>query len=408
MPSIDVPPIQRRPSSRQKRKSRTEEIYAELRSRDRLRIERFPVTILLGAQMILTILLPAYEDGTRPFGIMSAICGTTIAAALYVELFLIRWKGRPGRPVSISTGAAKFVLLVGVLSTVGATLGGQGSYAVQVGLAEQSAVVALLSPFTTWLLFGAVLFMWLYREGRVPRRQALFVLAGTILLQLAIGIERAILGQAMAFAVTLVVVAIFARLIRLRALIVALLLIPILWPPIYDYRNSVRQDLTGSSIATQLDNPIDRLKFDEQMALVTQLTPRPPGLTVPSPDLLIRTGLFPRALDPNRPAINTGTQLNVALGRGPLSATSATMMGNVYIFNGLVGVGIVGALIALGMKISLRRSSPWALSLTGLIYLNTMSFNASYPDVVPKMLQALVSMVIAMIVARAFSKRQSE
>lgn len=405
MPHVEVAPAPRRLSRWERRRRRTRLIYEELRRREKLKTERFPVTILLGAQMVLTILVPAYRGDDQSFGLLLAICAMSVAAAFYVELMLIGWRDRPERRVNISVGAAGFILGVGTFATVGAALGGQGSYAVQVGLVQQSAVVALFSPFTIWLFFGAVLFMWLYREGRIQRAHALLVLVGAVALQLLIGIERAILGPALAFGASLMVVAIFARLIRLRTLVVALLLLPVLWPPIYEYRNAVREELTGSSVES-LENPLDRLNLNEQMALVTQLTPRPAGFTAPSLELLVRTGLVPRAIDPDRPTIDTGTQMSVALGGSRLSSTSATMMGNVYIFSGLLGVAAIAAATALSMKVALRRSSPWALAFAGLIYLNAMSFNASYPDVVPKMLQGIVSLLLAALVARAVSNRE--
>ncbi|MBC7596540.1 MAG: hypothetical protein H7288_21880 [Kineosporiaceae bacterium] len=383
-------------------------IYEELRSRKKLRLERFPVSAILAAQLTLTIVLPAYLKGTQPFSLMLAICVVAVAGAFYVECVTLGWNARPRRPVQTSVGAANVVLLTGAAASLGAALGGQGSYAVQIGRAQVSPIVALLAPFTAWLLFGAALYMWLYREGVVSRRRALATLAAASAIQLIIGIERAILGQAVALVASLMVMAIFARLIRFRTLVILLLLLPILWPPIYQYRNTLREELAGSSVYVGLDGPMDRLQMDEQMAVVERLVPKPDYLVAPSLTTLIRTGLIPSAIDPNRPAIDTGAKMNQALGGTALSSTSATMMGNVYIFSGLLAVGAVSAALALGMRIALRRSSPWALSATGLIYLNGMSSNAAYPDIVPRLLQGGASLLIAFVLVRAVDRGRAE
>lgn len=385
----------RQRSARQARKARTAGLFAELRHRPQLKLERFLVTALLTAQLSLTIIAPAVIKGTQPQGLILAICACAIAGALYVEAMTFSLQPAPAAPLCISVGAARFVLIVGIVAAVGSTLAGRGSYAVQIGVHEESPIVALLSPFATWLLFGTALYMWLYRTGSVSRIRALQVFVIACAVQLFIGIERAIMGQAFAFIAALIVMAIVARLIRFRTLIVLLLLFPILWPPLYEYRNALRSEVTGSSARVGVDDPFERLQMDEQMAQADLLRNSSVELETPSPSTLVRTGLLPRAIDPDRDPIDTGTQLNVALGGSATSATSATMMGNVYIFGGLLGVAAAGGALASGMRVALQRNSPWALSFVGLIYLYGMSFNATYPDVIPKLLQAATSMVLA-------------
>lgn len=367
-------------------------------------VERFPVTFLLGVQLLAMVVIPTLSNNTEPVGTIVGICALAIGAALSLELLMLPLKPvvKPFKPISLK--AARAIFWVGVVAEAGSTLAGRGSYAVQLGLAKESALAAALTPFAIWLLFGAVLILWLFSAGHVSRKEAVLTVTGASLLQLWVGLERAILGQSAAFVLTLMVVAVFVKLIRMRVVAVTLLLIPLLWPPIYELRDTIRREVTGYSTQASVNAPLERLQLDKQMALIARLSPKPDGLEQTSWLTLVRTGILPGFIDRDRPALDSGTQMSVALGGSPTNAVSATAFGNVYIFGGWFGVAGLAATLALGMGAALRRNSPWALLFVALIYWNGISFNANYPNMVAQILQASTSMLFAYLVVRFVSR----
>lgn len=365
------------------------------------KLERFPVTILLGVQLLAMIVVPAIVKNTEPLGLIVGICLATIAVAFYVELVLQPLRPPAGGASSITPSAAVTILTIGMLATIISALGGRGSYAVQIGIAHESPVVAITTPFTVWMLVGVGIFLWLFRRGEVSRKSAVWVAILVCCAAIWEGLYRAILGQSVALIVTVLVLSVLARLVRFRVIVIALLLIPILWPPIYEAREALRRATTNSSAITTGSSPLDRLQLDDQMAQISQLVPRPQGLEAPDLLSLIRIGLLPGFLDDeSRPTLDTGSRLSVALGGSSTNSQSATMLGNIFIFEGWLGVVFFAAILAIAMRWVLARDSPWAFAYAGLIYLSAISFNASYPDVIPRLLQATVSMGIAVLFVR--------
>lgn len=371
-------------------------------------VERFPITILLGTQLVAMIAVPAVLNKTEPVGTILGICALVIGIAFYIELISLPVKpvDKPVKPITLR--AANIVLVVGAISVVGSTLGGGASYAVQVGIEQESPLTAIFTPFTIWLLFGLMLRFWLFREGHATRKATLLIAAAVCALQLWSGLEKAILGQSVAFIVTALVMAVLVRLIRLRVFVVVLVLIPLLWPPIYDLRESIRSSISGAPAFVPRENAaLERLQLDKQMGAIDRLVPAPDGLTPPSALTLIRTGILPSFIDRDRPPIDTGSRLSIALGGSATNSQSATLFGNVFIFDGWVGVAVLAAVLTLAMGMVLRRRSPWALAMAASIYLYGVSFNANYPNLIPQLLQAAISLLLAFIVVRIFSTERA-
>jgi hypothetical protein len=373
----------------------------------RMVIERFPVSMLLGIQLLVMVIIPAVVKETEPLQLILRICAVALAVALYVEALILPLgpSDRVATPLAVS--AARTILAVGIVAVIISNLGGAGSYAVQLGLAERSPFASAATPFTIWMLCGTALILWMYRNEQVDRRQAIGVVFLVCAVSLWEGIYRAILGSSAAFMMTVLVLAIFARLIRVRALIAALMLIPLLWPPIYEFRDSIRRGATGGMVQVSADAPMERLQLDAQMALIARLTPRPVGLEAPDLLTLVRIGVIPSILDsPDRPPLDTASRLSVALGGSATNSQSATMLGNIYVFEGWPGIVAFAVCVTLVMGFLLRRNNPWAFAGVGLIYWSAISFNASYPDVIPKVLQAIVAMFVAYFLARLITRNR--
>lgn len=369
-------------------------------------LQRFPVSILLTLQLAVTVIVPALLKGTEPLGTILAICTTAIVVSLCFEALaspIVQFKNQVR---TIRLKPARWVWGIGIAAIAVSTLGGQGSYAVQLGLASQSPLVSLFTPFVPWALFGAVLHMWFYVQGVITRRQAMWAVGTVIAAHAAAGLYRAILGQAAAAIVTLLVVAVLMGLVRLRALAGIIAALVIVWPTVYDFRDSARKDVTGSSSVVSAEDPMGRLQLDEQMSLVGRFKPGGGQIDVPTATTVIRTGLLPSVIDSPRPPLDTGSQMSVALGGSYLNSRSATFFGNVYIFEGMTGIGVVAAALALAMGVAMRRSrSPWWFMVAALIYQAGMSFNATYPNGIVSFLQGLQALVFAYAFVHLWSRR---
>jgi hypothetical protein len=368
-----------------------------------MKLARFPVTILLSIQLAAMVVIPAMIKGTEPLALMTGICAVAVLVALYVELLArpLRPSRHQAKPVTVV--AAFWVLAIGMLATIVATLGGSGSYAVQLGLAVESPLVSIAAPFTLWILFGTAMVFWLCRSGALPRSAGYWTLAAVGAMYLWEGLSRAILGQSAALILTVLILAVFTGLLRLRTIVIAIALIPLIWPPIYELRDALRRATATGPGAVSADSPLERLQLDTQMSYIARLASRPGGLEAPDIVTLFRIGLVPGFLDPGRPALDTGSRMNVALGGVSTSSQSATMLGNLYIFEGWTGVILFSLILALVMAFLVRRNNPWALAAIGLVYSSGMSFNATYPDVIPRVLQGLLSMLVAYGLVRLLS-----
>lgn len=372
------------------------------------RLQRFPVSIILTLQLAVTVAVPALIKETEPIETILGICAVAVAAAFCIELISSPLRVRHTSPKIASLAAARWLLIVGLVAIAVTTIGGQGSYAVQLGLAELSPLVSIFTPFDIWATFGAVLYMWFYRENLISKRRAWTAVGAVITAHAAAGLYRGIVGQAAAAIIALLIIALLMCLVRLRVLAVLIAALVLIWPTIYDFRDSLRHEVSGASVVSS-DDAVGRLQLDEQMSLVGYFGPGSDQVAVPSASTVIRTGVLPSVIDSDRPPLNTGAMMSVATGGSPMNSRSATFFGNVYIFEGLVAVGVVAAAIAVIMGMAMRRSrSPWAFMVAGIIYQYLMSFNASYPNGIAALLQGCGALIVAYIFVHFLRVKQAK
>ena len=231
-----------REQSRSRRLQRRRRIDEQLRRRPTLMVERFPVTILLGLQYGALVMFPALAYGTQPERLMLAVCGAAVGIALAIES-LLAWvppRATSSTPVGITRRSATAVLAVGMLAQVSLVIVGNTSYGAVATGQGQSHLAAMLTPFSPWLTFGAVMFLWLWRKGEATRTEAWIVLAFAESLQLLLLVKTGRTASLASFALTIALVAVLMRFVRLRWLVLAVALIPLVWPPLYQLRNDIR------------------------------------------------------------------------------------------------------------------------------------------------------------------------
>jgi hypothetical protein len=401
------PPSRRTIKSLRARRRR-EKVRADLARRPWLWIERFPATLLLAVQYGAFVVRPALQHHTQPEDLILKICFVGILVAFLIEALVV-WIG-PGRqrPVKVTPQGATVVFAVGVAATLGSALFGTGSYAVQIGSASASPLASLFTPFTSWMLIGVLLFLYLFRRGLVTKSKAGWFLAIAAAVELIVSLRQGFLFPLISFALPVVFAMLLARMIRLRWIVVLAIAVPFVLPPLYNLRNEHRVNLGARSGQEGAASIGDRLRLDVAMSQIKLLPTVPASVGQPNVPTLLRFGLLPRVLDPHRPSLLTAQDLSVALHGTSTNSASLTALGEAYAFNSWSGViAMVGAL-TVAVAVAVRYRSPWGFVLLGLL-IASLSIFATYPDVLATTLQGIESMIFAMIVCwlvRKFPRAQ--
>jgi hypothetical protein len=364
--------------------------------------ERFPVTLLLGLQYGVLAVYPALVHDTALKGRLVDVVGLAVGIAFLVELVALMVPYQPARRPSIVTpSAAAVVLAVGAVAQLGLAFAGNTGYAAQVAGESANRIASLFTPFATWLLFGAVMLMWLYRHERLRRRQLLTGI-GAVLAVLAVCAYRTAFIDTLAETVlALLVIAVMMRIVRLRLVVALFLVAGILLPVLYDIKTDIRvHSLAPQGVATR-STITSRLREDLNFAQMDQLPEVPIGIGQPGVTTLLSYGVLPRFLDSGRGSLNAASDLSVALGDQSTTASTLTGLGEAYALGGgWAGVAAMATFTAVAMAVVVRRRSPWGYAAVGLIVTDAIWIEASYPDGLAAVLQGLVSLgVCAVLVA---------
>jgi hypothetical protein len=403
---LPLPP--RPPSARQRRRSaraaRAAAVKVRLNRREVLWLERFPVTILLGAQYGLLVVLPTLEHHTAPEHLILTICGFGVAVAFVIEAALVPTHPGSARQSSLTVRAAAIVFALGAIAEVISGLLGAGSYAVQLGTASSSRLVSAFTPFTSWMLFGLLMMLWLYHEGRMSRRAASWTIGAAFALESLVAYHSAFFDPLIGLALPLVLAMLLTRLIRARWLLVAVVIVVVVAPPLITLRNDRRVTLgasAGDARTTSLD---ERLRYDELMGQIRLMPPKPFNFDQPTVGQLVRFGLLPRLLDRGRPNLNTAERLSTVLGETAHNSASLTPLGEAYGFNGWEGIIVLVGPATVLTAWAVRRRSLGGLLVYAIVGQEALSIFGTYPDQLAQVLQSLESLAIALVLCAALSR----
>lgn len=363
--------------------------------------QRYPVSTIFGLHFAAFAIVPALASNNPKTTFILSIYLTVLGTCIFVEL-LFAPKVVGEFSSTGPTGSTSFVVLgIGAVATVLSAVGGTHNYAVQVGEASQAPWVSLVTPLNTWLLLGVCLILAAYSRGEVTRR-LLYVTAGcACALQFGLGLAGGLVGAAASFTMAVLLMLLLTGAVRPKQFAVLGLLLVVAWPTLQAQRDDLRADVLGG--ANKLgggSTPFERFWIDDQLASAERLRSSGSAISPPSWFTVVRTGTLPSAIDGPRPPIDTGSRMSVALGGSRLNATSATMPGNIWLFDGWVGLIAFYALLSFSFVRLLHRGSAWGLAVSAVLYLYFMSFSASYPDGLVRLLQDLVSFAAAALFIR--------
>ncbi len=368
------------------KEERRDRISSDLRRRTTLTVERFPVSILLLLQYGAMVLLPALTHHAQSERLIFEVCLGGIALAFTIECILLAVSFPPRSTPKdlVSPRLAIVVLVVGMLAQVGVVLDAGG----------QPNIVSFFTALTSWLTFGSIMFLWLWRQGIVSRRVTWIALAVVELFQLALVVKTGTADGLAALSMSLVLVAVLVRFVRLRWLVVGVVLVPLLWPIVYRFHEGARhsQSATYSSSALKATSPDSRANL--KSAHIAELPTAPVFAVSPS---LSGPGLFPGLADSNRPNLRTAERVTVTEPTRTASVATLTTLGDAYALHGPLGVAIDVIPVTLAMGWAIRRRSPWGYMVAGVLVTSGIWIESTYPDYVTSIFQSLVSLLVVWI-----------
>lgn len=357
---------------------------------------KFLVTGILVIEYGLQVVMPAVIHDTKPLSTIVEICAVGVAAAFVVEFLLFPVGRSSARFIRVSPRSAMAVLIVGWVATLAASFLGGVAYLNQITSASVSRTTAIFTPFEIWMIFGIALFFALARDGVVTNRRVLTLATISFLLEFGISLRGAIFGQAVTFALIIVFLAVITGVVRLRWIVLVFAVGLLIAQPLYNFRNEERASLSHVSPG-QTQSWTQRVREDLLMAQVGDFVQIPTNFGYPSVGTLFRFGLVPRVFDRGRGNLITGENFSVAVGGTSTNSDTATTLGEAYIEHKWPGVIFFGASAALLVGVFTRRRGPWALALLAVIFESGLIIESTFPDLLARILQATVSMVLAVV-----------
>jgi hypothetical protein len=373
---------------------------------------RFPISVALAMPYVILILPQAVWNQNEHIDFIIGIFAIAIAGSLFIEVLvdIASRSRRPGREAAAPRGvdttierlneygpalrrAAYFVSAVGMVVGVLSSAAGIGSIQSQIGLLIVSAPLAMASALVGgWPTVGAALLIAARMAGQISPR-ALWIWLGVLTAgQLVEAYLTALTASLMAFATSLTMMMLLFGIIRIRYAVAALLAVLIVWPIAFDIRNDARES-SGVAVSTQV-GAFDRLRFDQQITRALEIEEVPLDLGQPGPIEMVRYGLIPRALDPDRPTISTGIKINIHLGGSATSTYTFLPVTTTYVLGGplylILWYAFWAALTALVLRGG-RNLTVLRIVVVGLVFSGPLGWFSTFPDRTIGVVQFFVS-----------------
>ncbi len=370
-------------------------------------------------QFIPFAVVPAilFKNPDAPF--VTGIVAVATGSALLVEILLSSLRRAPvtapivqgetanGDDDGYARGARRVSIgALAVLALAAAT--GYGSYGIGIGTEQVSPLQPLLTPLRPWSFIAVGLYLYGWREGKLSRKNAILWIVAIAVGELLLALSQAIIAPGAGALFSISAACVLMGLTRARTLIAAMLIGVLVWPTIADIRNQIRLEQGVDAGYARDFEAGERLRMDRLMGLANQFD-APIDIGQPSATDTVRYGLVPRLLDPDRPPLSTGALLNVMMGGTLNSSYTFMLIGNIWIFDGYLGLVAYFVIVALLVAwLYSRRMGPAKSSVLVLAIQYLLWMGGTYPESLIGFFQALVSFCLAWLVfASASFKRGS-
>ncbi|MFE9194122.1 hypothetical protein ACFYL6_31395 [Micromonospora sp. NPDC007208] len=362
----------------------------------------YPVTVVVLAPYALLILPMAVVYRNPDTGFIVSLVGLALLGSVAVEttgrLFGRpdpRWREGFRRAHARYPWLYPVAIVVTLTSMAANVLGahlGRGTIVNQVSGDLSGGPLAMVSTlFSGWTALGFALLVASHLGGRLSRAKLYGWLAVLVGAELYVAMLTAVTAPLVALVFFMAATGALCGVFRLRYLALCAVVLFLAWPAVFEHRNAIRED-RGVAVDTKVTAK-DRLRLDNQLSLVAGFDV-PVDLGQPGVTDYLRYGLVPRVLDPDRPAISTGQQINQYIGGGPTSAYTFLLLGNIWFFDGPTGVVAVHAFWAAVAAVLLRwrgPPGPIRLSLFCLVLFDPLLWSNTYPDSTISFLQHVVA-----------------
>ncbi|MEG3633608.1 hypothetical protein [Micromonospora palythoicola] len=351
----------------------------------------YPVTAFVLVPYAIFILpMAAFHENPQTGFIVSLVGLAVLGSASVETVGLLFGRPAPRWREGISRSCVRYphiypvARLVAITSVLANLLGaylGRGTITAQVaGDLPSTPLAALTTLFTGWGAIGFALLVASHLSGRLSKAKLYGWLAVLVAAQVLVVALTAVTAPLFALVFFVAGAGALCGIFRMRNLAACAVVLFLAWPATFEYRNALREE-RGIAVDSHI-SAADRLRVDSQLTVVADIEV-PVDLGQPGPADYLRYGLVPRLLDPDRPAISTGQQINQFLGGGPTSAYTFLLLGNIWFFNGAIGVVVVHAFWAAVAAVLLRWRGvpgPGRLILFCLVLSGPLLWSNTYPD----------------------------
>ena len=288
---------------------------------------------------------------------------------------------------------AKLALTVAAVAALVGVFSGSRTIFSQVSGSGNSSGGSLSSIFDHWQYAGIGLMIASYLKSQCPRGSLIRWTIFTVFVSGVAAAVTAIMEPLISLVIFVVIVFIYFEIIRLRHALGIGLILLLVWPAAYSWRNDIRAD--GGIMVSQSVDANDRLRFDTQITRAAGFTV-PNYLGQPGPTDILRYGVLPRVLDPDRPEISTGKIINVFLGGSARSSYTFLPVATLYFLEGPFIVCLVYAGWAVAMHLLMRSRvdvGPIRIMVFCLLVSGPLHWFATFPDSTIGFVQSLVSIL---------------
>ncbi|MGC4869578.1 hypothetical protein ACLQ3B_29525 [Micromonospora sp. DT53] len=362
----------------------------------------YPVTVVVLAPYALIILPMAVFYQNPETGFIASLVGLALLGSVAVETIgLLFGRPDPRWRESFRRAHARYpwlypiavvITLISITAKLLAAHLGRGTIENQVSGDLSDGPLAMVSTlFSGWTALSFALLVASHLSGRLSRAKLYGWLAVLVAAEFYVSVLTAVTAPLIALVFFMAATGALCGVFRLRYLVFCAVALLFAWPAVFEQRNAIRADR-----GVRVDNQVtatDRLRLDSQLSAVTGFD-TPVDLGQPGVADYLRYGLVPRVLDPDRPALSTGQRINQYIGGGSTSAYTFLLLGNIWFFDGAVGVIAVHAFWAAVAAVLLRRRGPPGpirLSLFCLVLFDPLLWSNTYPDSTISFLQHVVA-----------------
>ena len=372
-----------------------------LRSRFVRLLQRLPITAIVVAPYLILVLPMAIINSNPKSGFIAGLVVVAAASALVIELILLPLRARKSWELDIYSAnsshtrlgtIARTTALVSIVAdSVSAAYGGGTIFQQVSGQVSSSLAVRLGGLVFGWKYIAVGLLLASFLGGRMSRRSVQRWIAAIALGQIFVTSLTARTAPVFAFITFVAIVGLLFGLFQVRYVAIAIAITFLLWPTIFTIRNGIRAS-GGVTVSTTVTAG-DRLRFDLQVSRAGEL--RVP-VKIETPTVLdaIRYGAIPRILDPGRPVLSTGSQINVYLGGDTTSSFTFLPLGTIYFLGGYQAILVFYAGWALAAGLLLLPGGapgPIRISVFCLVLSGPLGWTSTYPDSMVGFVQYVVA-----------------